>query len=58
MGIINPMPRAVLHTYFTNKKNTHLCFGAQPKKTQYFICYVARSKIQTWHHLGATTTYQ
>jgi hypothetical protein len=57
MGIINPMPRAVLHTYFT-KKNTHSCFGgAQPKKTQY-LCDVARSKIQTRHHLGPTTTYQ
>lgn len=57
MGIINPMARAVLHTYFT-KKNTHSCFGgAQPKKKQY-LCDVPRSKIQTRHHLGPTTTYQ
>jgi hypothetical protein len=56
MGIINPMPHAVLHTYFI-KKNTHSCFGAQPEKTQY-LCDVARRKILTWHHLGAPTTYQ
>ncbi len=37
MGIINPMPRAVLHTYCT-KKNTHSCFGgAKPKKNPIFM---------------------